>query len=256
MLIGSHYRSAFQPRVKYGAGAFVHLGHNWRDAGRRKNRTVGESPQAKAAVPQGYLAPHAWLLPVTSGGLSASSFDAAGALTAAAAGGRNGEAVLAGSSDLAGAGQLISSAVATLTGSGQITDANALAFLNAVATLAGSGDVAGAIDALGWGLADLEGSGALAVTARADGELGAAIELTDGQTLTASSIAAAVWSDPAGAFLLAVSRNRVVTDPAAGTYTVYDDDDVTPLYTADIWQDAAGTVPYAGSGVERRDRLA
>jgi hypothetical protein len=53
----------------------------------------------------------------------------------------------------------------------------------------------------------------------------------------------------------AVLRNRTVTDPVAGTLTVYDDDDTTPLLAADLWQDAAGTVPYSGSGAERRDRL-
>ena len=57
------------------------------------------------------------------------------------------------------------------------------------------------------------------------------------------------------ALLVRLLRNRTVTDPAAGTMTVYDDDDVTPLLAADLWQDAAGTVPYAGDGAERRDRL-
>lgn len=46
-----------------------------------------------------------------------------------------------------------------------------------------------------------------------------------------------------------------MTDPAAGTFTVYDDDDVTVLLTGDLWQDADATTAYAGSGAERRDRL-
>ena len=39
------------------------------------------------------------------------------------------------------------------------------------------------------------------------------------------------------------------------TYTVYAADDTTVLFTADLWQDADGTVPYAGAGADRRDRL-
>lgn len=53
----------------------------------------------------------------------------------------------------------------------------------------------------------------------------------------------------------AIAANRVVTDPAAGTFTVYDDDSTTVLASGLLWQDAAGTTPYAGAGAERRDRL-
>lgn len=55
--------------------------------------------------------------------------------------------------------------------------------------------------------------------------------------------------------LTRVARNRTVTDPVAGTITVYDDDDATPLFVADLWDDAAGTTPYSGAGADRRDRL-
>lgn len=54
---------------------------------------------------------------------------------------------------------------------------------------------------------------------------------------------------------LKVLINRLVTDPVAGTITILDDDDSTPLLSAPLWQDAAGTIPYQGLGAERRDRL-
>jgi hypothetical protein len=84
---------------------------------------------------------------------------------------------------------------------------------------------------------------------------------------SAEDIAQAVWgasqtiTDQSGTMaramrlMAAIAANRVVTDPSVGTYTVYDDDDTTVLATGDLWQDAAGTTPYAGSGAERRDRL-
>lgn len=53
-----------------------------------------------------------------------------------------------------------------------------------------------------------------------------------------------------------ILQNRVVTDPATGIITVYDDDN-TPLYTGDIYEDAAGLSPYdaTSQGIERKDRV-
>lgn len=53
-----------------------------------------------------------------------------------------------------------------------------------------------------------------------------------------------------------ITQNKLVTDPVAGTITVYDDDGVTVLLTAPLWQDVAGTTRYAGAGADRRDKLA
>lgn len=211
----------------------------------------------KSALPNGYQHPGAWQLARVSGGLSTYTLTLGTGTVASGnlAGGKNGTADLTGSGTISDAtAALIVSAVAALTGSGSITNAAALAFLNAAADLAGSGDLTAARTALGHAVAALTGGGSITVTPRADGELEAAITLA-GEGVTPTSVAAAVWDNPAGAFLVAASRNRVVTDPAAGTYTVYADDNTTPLYVADLWADAAGTVPYAGSGAERRDRL-
>lgn len=257
MLVGSHFRAPGMTRSTFrGAGLFVETAFQWTLVpGRQKNRLVGEgNTDRKAAVPVGYLAPHAWLLPLNPGGLSASSNGGAGTLTAAGAMGVNGEAALSGSGDLTGTGQLVVSAVATLTGSGAISSAAAVAYLNAAATLAGSGDLTAAADALGWAIVTLVGTSDVSDTLTATGELAGSI--TPFTDLSPQSLASAVWSSPEGAFLYAVAHHRVTTDPAAGTYTVYDVDDVTPLYTADLWENAAGSVPYAGSGAERRDRFA
>lgn len=55
---------------------------------------------------------------------------------------------------------------------------------------------------------------------------------------------------------LKLLRNKTISDPATGILTVYDDDGVTPLLTAQLYKDAAGTENYSGTGVERRERLA
>ena len=232
----------------------------WATPGALRNQFAGEARvttnavTAKAGIPWGYRHPGAWVLPQKAGALStAGRLSGLADLTGSGAGGKAAEATLAGTGDLTGTGALIVSAVATLTGSGEIDDAAAVAYLNAAATLAGSGDLEAAADALGWALAVLAGTSTLDDTLTATGTMEA--EITPFTDLSPQSLAAAVWDSDEGRFLYAVAHHRVVTDPAAGTYTVYDDDDVTPLYVADLWENAAGTAPYAGSGAERRDRF-
>jgi hypothetical protein len=74
--------------------------------------------------------------------------------------------------------------------------------------------------------------------------------------LSPQGLADAVWNASAAQLIRAVLQNKTVTDPEAGTITVYDDDGTTPLFVADIFEDADGTVPYSGAGVNRRERLA
>jgi hypothetical protein len=52
-----------------------------------------------------------------------------------------------------------------------------------------------------------------------------------------------------------VMTNKNVTDPTTGIMTVYDDDGVTVLLTAAIYEDAAGTQPYRSRGLERQEKL-
>jgi hypothetical protein len=52
-----------------------------------------------------------------------------------------------------------------------------------------------------------------------------------------------------------ILANKMITDPSTGTMRLYDDDGTTLLLQADLFQDAAGTIPYQGQGVERREKL-
>jgi hypothetical protein len=77
------------------------------------------------------------------------------------------------------------------------------------------------------------------------------------------AIAAAVWGHASAVTLLdrvaiahAILRNKTVTDPATGTMTVYADNGVTPLLTAQLYEDVAGSQTYRGQGAEVRERLA
>lgn len=50
-----------------------------------------------------------------------------------------------------------------------------------------------------------------------------------------------------------ILRNKMITNPATGVMTFYDDDG-SPLMSAQLYEDAAGTQPYRGQGAERRER--
>lgn len=252
MLVGAGVRVYHGPVRAYGAALAAAVDRGTIKPGGRRNATGG-----KYGIPSTYRHPGAWVWPQKPGTLG-SSLRATGTsdLTGSGAQGVNGEALLAGLSDVSATGQLIVSAVAAIIGSGDISNAEARAFLLAAATLAGSGDLVAALDALGAAAAAIEGSSTLSETLRASGTMAATIDVAATETLTAAGVASAVWDTPQARFLYAVGHNRVVTDPVAGTFTVYDVDDSTILYTADLWEDADGTVAYTGTGAQRRDRLA
>lgn len=78
----------------------------------------------------------------------------------------------------------------------------------------------------------------------------------------AAAVANAVWSHATGialadrmAVAAAILRNRTITDPSTGVMTVFADDGTTPLLTAALYENAAGTQAYRGQGSERRERL-
>lgn len=56
--------------------------------------------------------------------------------------------------------------------------------------------------------------------------------------------------------ILKILSNRQELNAGTGTFTIYDDDSVSVLFTANAWADAAGTVPYSGGTLGRIDALA
>ena len=78
----------------------------------------------------------------------------------------------------------------------------------------------------------------------------------------ATAVANAVWAHATGiamadrmAVAAAILRNKTITDPVSGMMTVYADDGITPLFAAQLYENAAGTQVYRGQGSERRERL-
>jgi hypothetical protein len=75
------------------------------------------------------------------------------------------------------------------------------------------------------------------------------------QVVRAASNSATFLEDARIGVLNKLLRNKMITDPVAGTITIFDDDGTTVLFTASLFEDAAGTQGYRGKGAERRDRL-
>lgn len=55
--------------------------------------------------------------------------------------------------------------------------------------------------------------------------------------------------------ILKILSDKQTLDAGTGTYTLYDTDGMTVLYTAAAWEDVAATQPYRGQGLARLDAM-
>lgn len=198
-------------------------------------------------------------LSVSAAGLATAAAAITGAvnLSCAAAGAATCSGSIAGAVQLSGASAGVATASAGATGAVSLS-ASAAGVATCTASITGAVNLAASSAGVATASASIRAIAELAGTATVGGVA---------DPLSPSSLAAAVWNAAAAAFvsdgttgaaltlIRQILQGRTVTDPDAGTITVYDDDD-EPLLTASLWQDADGTVPYSGSGAERRDRLA
>ena len=82
--------------------------------------------------------------------------------------------------------------------------------------------------------------------------------LPEGEIPTAVEIAQEVWATPEAdrmALAAKILRNKTVTNPTTGEMIVFDDDGVTPLLSAALFENTDETQPYRGQGAEVRERL-
>lgn len=79
--------------------------------------------------------------------------------------------------------------------------------------------------------------------------------VADGAAFARSGNYADVVSAAHAELMRKIAINKMVTDPATGLMTVFEDDGVTPALTAQLYEDAAATQPYRGRGAEVRERL-
>jgi hypothetical protein len=261
LLLGNYSVLNKHPGRDIGGGA-IGLGMNrmeWNKSSMARDVFSNPNWSKKSGAPDGYRPPYTWLIAQTAGGMASRNMSVgASTLTGTGAMGLNAVATLTGSGGFSPdpSMSLIVSAVAALAGTGGFTpDPTMTGNLYAAATLAGVSDVDGTVAALGWALADLTGTGAITDAAQ-HGTGYMAADVLPYSELSPQGLADAVWGASAAKLIRAVLQNKTVTDPDTGVMTVYDDDGETVLYEADVFEDADGTLPYSGSGVNRRERLA
>lgn len=177
---------------------------NWNTAGMSRNSFYGENAvinvRDRYGLPAGYTAPYTWVLQPKAGGLGCNiGIQSTGSLTVTIAAGKNLEAALSGSGDIASASlALVVSMIAEITASGEITDAALVSYLNMAADLAASGDITGSLTAIGNMIASITADGSMSPTMNATANMEA--DITPFTELSPESLAAAVWNAAAASF--------------------------------------------------------
>lgn len=262
-LLGNHTVLAKTPGKTLGGSTVSDARSACNKSGANMGRYAGGFNR-NSGTPNGRRPPTAWVWPITSGNMSSYTV-AVGEATASGTGkaALKGSGAAAGEATVSATGATVAAMIASAAGSATAA-ALLIAILLAEGSSSGAATVSGSLSATGAMTGSAAGVASVSAIPAGDGRMsGTSSPFT---ALSPETLASAVWDALTGdqtqtdtmGFALrvtaAVLRNRVVTDPAAGTYTVYDDDD-TVLLVGDLWQDASGTVPYSGSGAERRDRL-
>lgn len=264
MLLGNYSVLNKNPGRAFGGSTVSDTRPQCGKSGASRGRFTGGGWDARSgSTPSGARPPISWIIAITPGGISARG-DSGSTGTVNLAGGKAIVATGAGTSSGTAVGGLIVQIIAA--GAGTSTGTGALgAILSLVATGAGTSSGTASTSGVGAIVALGAGTSAGVVDVNAIGQI-IASSADAASTLTADQVATAVWATAAatgvpGSMGEAVNvahlllRNKTITDPTAGTITVYDTDGTTVLFVADLFADAAGASPYTGAGAERRERL-
>lgn len=262
MLLGNYSVLNKNPGRAFGGSTVADTRPQCGKSGATRGRFTGGGWDARSgSTPAGARPPISWIIAITPGGISARG-NGTSSGTVNLAGGKAIVATGAGTSTGTAVGGLIVQIVAV--GAGTSTGVGSLgAILGIVASGAGSSSGTAITSGVGALVALGAGSSAGVVDVNAIGQI-IASSADAGSTLTADQVASAVWATAAatgapGSMGEAVNvahlllRNKTITDPAAGTITVYDTDGTTVLYVADLWENVAATQAYRGQGADRRD---
>jgi hypothetical protein len=171
----------------------------------------------QTSMPDGNYPPVTWKLPLKAGAISArNKMIGSGSLTASGNLGYQILASLSGSGTISDAlGTLIIDLIASISGEGTISSAAMEAFLFALADLTGEGGITDA-ELLGVGelLASLAGEGIITSTLLGDGELSAAI--TSYGSLTPEGIRDSIWGAIASNYNVTGTMGQKLNSAAVG----------------------------------------
>lgn len=146
--------------------AFNEMGQNRQ---RYYPETSGGLPTT-TALQEGYLAPHAWMIPYDIGSMSISNLNGTGELDASGVSGLSGEVTMTGSGVLEATGGLLAGLEVTMSGSGDLTAIGG-GLIEAIVAMAGSGTLSGAIGATAGMTVEMAGVGTLTANPSGTGEM-------------------------------------------------------------------------------------
>lgn len=153
--------------------------------------TTGGLP-ATTALPEGYLAPNAWLLPYEIGSMTTTNLNGSGDMTLTGVSGLSGEVTMSGTGVLEATGGLLAGLEVTMSGSGDLTAIGG-GLLEAIVAMAGTGALSGALGATAGLTVEMAGVGTLTASPQGTGEMVLEIYVNESQA-TVNQIVAAVWS--------------------------------------------------------------
>jgi len=146
------------------------------------------------AVPDGSYPSVSWIIPQKAGRIaSRNQIYGNGTLTPGLLGGRSAVASLTGAGDISTAtASLLAALIADLSGAGDISSSSLIATLLLAGDLTGSGDITALLGSLAAVQANLTGAGTVSLVPFAIGTLAA--DITGVSELSPQNLAAAVWS--------------------------------------------------------------
>lgn len=144
------------------------------------------------AIPEGYLTPHAVMIPYEIGSMTTSNFNGVGSLSYQGTAGLGGVVVMEGTGVFEATGGLLAGLELTIAGAGALTFAGG-GLLEGIMTMAGAGAFTGAMGATAGLTLNLSGVGSMSLAPSGTGEMVLEIYVNESQA-TVDQIVAAVWS--------------------------------------------------------------
>jgi hypothetical protein len=164
-------------------------------SGQLKQRFYPETVEGlptTTALPEGYLAPHAWMLPYDLGSMTTSNLNGSATLSSVGVAGLSGTVTMSGEGLLTATGGLLAGLVVTMEGTGNLTAIGG-GLLEAIVAMAGEGTLEAAIGATAGLTVTMDSVGILVANPSGTGEMVLEIYVNESQA-TVDQIVAAVWS--------------------------------------------------------------
>lgn len=153
--------------------------------------TTGGLPLT-TAIPEGYLAPNAWMLPYSLGSMTISNLNGIAVLSSVGVNGISGSVSISGEGLLEATGGLLAGLIVEMDGVGDLS-ASIGGLLGAIVEMAGVGALDALLSAEAGLTVVMEGIGELVASPKGTGEMVIEIYVNESQA-TVNQIVAAVWS--------------------------------------------------------------